>query len=266
MAIAGVALIVVAIVSWQALHLSPSDLRWGALVASGILVPVSVGLTAAEYRLVAAASGVGANWTESLRITVLGTLANLLPLPGAAALRVNDLVSRAAGARRAAAATIGIGVLWLAWALIVSGLALCFAGSIAVGMAMVVAGLAAMAAAVLIGPRRAARHSRGFWLAMGSGIEIASLATGVARILLTMAALGLDPTVIQAVGLVAAGAIASTVGIVPGGLGVRELVAGVLAPLVGLEVAAAIVTVAIVRVVGLVFSAPIAVLVMRTSR
>lgn len=258
MAAIAVVLIGVAVFSWQALEISVRDVRWELLGLSALLVPFSVVLTAAEYRLVARASRVTVDWTEALRITVIGTVANLLPIPGAAVVRVNDLVARDSRASHAVGATVGVGVLWLGWALILSGSALMIEGALPVGGLMGALGLIAVIASWLVAPVRAGIADTAEWIVAGSAIELAALGIGAIRIWLTLAALGVEPTGLQAVGLVAAGAIASTVGIVPGGLGIRELIAGALAPLVDLEVAAAIVTIAIVRVVGMLISAPIA--------
>lgn len=238
--------------SWHSQRLSIRDVNWALLALSALLVPVSVSLTAAEYRLIGRSVGASIGWPDAVRITVIGNVANLLPVPGAAAIRVNDLAVRTAKVGRAAAATVAIGILWLGWSLALSGFALIAAGTYFAGSAMTAGGVAAAAGSWVIAPRdTATRLGRAEWLTVGSLIEIGSLAMGAARIWLILAALGLDPSAVQAVGLVAAGAIAATVGVIPGGLGVQELIGGLLAPLVGLDTAAAIVAIAVSRVAGL---------------
>ena len=254
-----IALLFAAVISWLALDIALTDLRWGALALAAALVPLSVTLTAAEYRFIAPSSNTAVGWRAAYRTTIVGTVANLLPIPGAAAVRVNDLVARRVTPARAAAATVATGLLWLGWALLLTGSALIYRRSWLIGPLLVAAGTIAVVLALMSAPRDQSGDRRGApWLGTGSLIELSALAVGALRIWLTLLALGISSTIVQSLGLVAAGAIASTVGVVPGGLGVRELVAGLLAPLVDLEVAAAILTVAIVRVVGFVMTVPVA--------
>lgn len=266
MAVVAAALLVAAAWSWHAQHLSLREVHWSLLGLSALLVPASVSLTGAEYRLIGRSAGTSISWPDAIRITVIGNVANLLPIPGAAAIRVNDLAARSARVGTATAATVGMGVLWLGWSLALSGIALIFAGSPIAGVAMTAAGIAAGVGSWVIAPRGTATHfGKAEWLVTGSLIEAGSLAIGAARIWLTLAALGLDPSAVQAVGLVAAGAIASTVGVIPGGLGIQELIGGLLAPLIGLDAAAAIVAIAVGRVVGLAVSGLIAVSIARRT-
>ncbi|MEN8239367.1 MAG: hypothetical protein ABFR53_09220 [Actinomycetota bacterium] len=261
-----VILFVVVIVSWNTLGLSLQTVNWFFIALSALLVPVSLLLTAAEYRLVGAANGVEVAWGNATMITIIGSVANLLPLPGAAAVRVNDLIARDATPSHATRATVGIGVLWLGWALVLSGGGLLMADSWIIGLALFAAGTATVVTSWLIAPPRTPDGFGGWqWFTTGSILELTALVVGSLRIWLTLLALGTTATLLQSVGLVAAGAISSSIGIVPGGLGVRELIAGLLAPLVGLEIAAAILTVAVVRMVGLAIQAPIALMIARTQ-
>jgi hypothetical protein len=262
MAFLALALVVAAIISWQRLGLSLEGVGWLLLLGAAALVPVSVLLTALEYALIARANGIRVSIRDALGVTVLGSVANLLPLPGAAMVRLNDLTARYGTVKGAVGVTAAAGFLWLGWALAFAGLAAVVAGSIVVGAVFAVTGAILgltsrwLVSGVTIDGRRG-------WIRRGSAIEVGSLVVGTARIWLTLVALGVPATIVQAGMLVASGAIASTVGIVPGGLGIRELIAGLLAPVVELAPVAAILAVTVARVTGLVVQAPIALAISR---
>lgn len=258
---AGIAilLLVAAVFSWWRLGLSAEDISWPALLLSAALVPLSVLLTAWEYGLIAWVNGVQVGFRDSVAVTVVGAVANLLPLPGAAVVRLNDLTARRSKASGAVGATGAAGSLWLGWSLVVAGLALLSADQPWIAALLVFVGFGFVFLSWVIVKTTAGAPGPD-WMLRGSSIELASLAVGVIRIWLTFTALGIEVTIIQAGVLVASGAIASTVSIVPGGLGIRELIAGLLAPLVGVAPAAAVLVVALARVIGLLVQAPVALL------
>lgn len=262
MVLLAVVLVIAAAVSWYQLGLSPGRIRWTLLALTAALVPISVVLTALEYALIARVNGIAVSLRDSLGVTVLGAVANLLPLPGSAMVRLNDLTARYGTVKGAVGATAAAGILWVGWALMVAGVALILVGSPPLGAVFVLVGAALGVMSQWVVTSSTPEGRRGWWL-QGSAIEVGSLLVGTLRIWLTLEALGVPATLLQAGVLVASGAIASTLGIVPGGLGVRELIAGLLAPLVGLSPAAAILAVAVARVIGLGVQAPIAILVSR---
>lgn len=259
-AVIAVILLAAAAFSWWRLGLSIAAINWPALVLSAALVPLSVVLTAWEYGLVAFVNRIRVGFRDLVAVTVVGAVANLLPLPGAAAVRLNDLIARRGKASGAIGATGAAGSLWLGWSLVVAGVALLIADQPWLGVLLAIGGsVLVFLSWVLV--KTTAGTAGSTWLLKGSSIELASLAVGVARIWLTFTALGIDVTIVQAGVLVVSGAIASTVSIVPGGLGIRELIAGLLAPLVGVAATAAVLAVAVARVVGLLVQAPIALLI-----
>lgn len=260
--IAVIALLLASIASWHSLDLSLAAVDWRPLLYSAALVPVLITLTASEYQLVARTNGIKVPLRDALLTTIVGSVANLLPIPGTAAVRVGDLVSREGSAGRAVGSTLAAGLLWIAWALLLAGAALLIreqslAGSLFAGLGIA---LLAVSAVMVRNPALLVT-----WLTLGSLVEIATILVGSLRLWLAFDALGLTAPLIGVLVLVAANAISSTIGIVPGGLGLREAVAAALAPLVDIDPAAAVLTVALTRVIGLALQAPAALLLTRSK-
>jgi hypothetical protein len=146
--------------------------------------------------------------------------------------------------------TMAIGLTWLGLALLGSGAAILTLDRPLAGVALVGLGSAvAVAGIVTIRPR----DSRAAWLsALVVATELLVVAIAVARIHLVLNAIGENPTWAQSLGLVASGAVAVAIGLVPAGLGIRELFAALLAPLVGLSPAAGFLTAGINQILTLV--------------
>jgi uncharacterized membrane protein YbhN (UPF0104 family) len=90
------------------------------------------------------------------------------------------------------------------------------------------------------------------------------------RLFLVAAALRFDVSFGQAAALMIAAVSAAAVGFLPSGLGVREGIAAILSPIVGLPAAVGLVITAVERVVGLVvlsvFAAIVTLMTRRRSR
>jgi uncharacterized membrane protein YbhN (UPF0104 family) len=86
------------------------------------------------------------------------------------------------------------------------------------------------------------------------------------RLYLVLAGLGFQPTVDQAVMLALAPVIASATGIFPGGLGLRELLGALFAPVVGLAVASGFLAVAVNSALSMVVHAPVALAIVAAQR
>jgi hypothetical protein len=78
-------------------------------------------------------------------------------------------------------------------------------------------------------------------------------------------ALGHAMSLRQGLVIGASAALASAIGIFPGGLGLGEVLAGALAPLAGLSVSVGFIVSGLNRVVGIAVNAPLALLVARAS-
>ncbi len=242
-------LVVGIVVSWVTLDVDLGAVdRWRLLASAALAVPAAI-LSATEYWLAQRLVGGRASARESVTVSLLGSLGNLLPLPGGAIVRVDAMTSGGSALSAAVRTTAGIGLVWVGMALVASGVAIVSLGSSAAGAALVGIGVViAIGGVVAIGPR----GSRTRWLtSLVFVVEALVIAIAAWRILLVLEAIGESATATQALGLVASGAVAVSVGLVPAGLGVRELLAGLLAPLVGLPAAAGFLTAGLNQILSL---------------
>jgi hypothetical protein len=229
-------------------RLPAAGLSWGWLFAVAAVAPATLILNTLEYVVAGRLLGHAVRTGEALRVTILSTAANLLPLPGAVLVRtqaLSDLGSGYAGAFRSTG-TVGIG--WLATSFLAAGSLQAATGDPRLGSLLLGLGLLALAGAILLA-RRFPHWRR--WLAAVVLLEGTFVVVSAARLLFALHALGVACSVPQAVVLTLASALASAAGVFPGGLGLRELLAGGLAALVAIPPAAGAVGAVLDRVVGL---------------
>jgi hypothetical protein len=238
--------------AWRSLNLTAAELRWGPLLlAVGVGVPLTALANAYEYRVSAIMLGHTVGLLYALRISILATAANLLPIPGSALVRVQALEHLGSGYRRAMSATVVLGGLWMGVAALAAGVWLLAVGSLPAGGLLT--GLAALVGGGAIGllrsevrePRRQVRLGL-----LALGVEVASVTVSAFRLLLVLMAIGAPAALAQALILTVAAVLASAVGLFPGGLGLRELLAALFAPLVDLTPGQGFLTTALDRVVG----------------
>lgn len=246
--VALLAFVVTAVVAFRSLP-EGLDVRLWPLVLSAVAVtPLSTAANAAEFAATAKVLGAPVGAREALRVAVLSSAANLLPVPGAVAVRTHWL-RRAGGYRRSFAVTAGAGICWLGTAVFAAGVADAIVNTRAAALAPIAIGLAIVgASAVMI--RRSAADADAWWLVLAS--EVAQVAVGAARLALAVAALGVPVSIAQGLGLAVAPVAASAFGVLPGGLGLREAIAASIAALVDLPAAVGGAAAAVDRILGLV--------------
>lgn len=242
-----------------------SELRPGWLVVTALLSSPMLVLTSSEYRVTAKLLGVDVPVRKSLQIAVVSTTANLLPLPGGVVVRAQSLLEAGIPRRRTVVTQLALALIWLAEATLATGVLLFaeepFAASVfaLVGIVAAVAGVA-----IVRWLRPAIGLGRGVLLA--AAVEFLFVVLAAARVASALAALGISPSLDQAVALASANVMAVFVVIVPAGLGVRELIAAGIAPLVGLSAATGFLTAAVVRVLTMAAFAIVALVVVRANR
>lgn len=232
---------------------------WLFAAVAFIGVPLSVLVNAAEVVATGRLVRVAVPWEESIRVAVLGTAANMLPIPGAAVVRVDALVARGAPVRSAARGILATGAIWLA----VSGIlasALLSAGDTWIALTIFALGMFAAIAAWWVLPRSDDAQDRRAGVVSVILVELATIAVTTFRLVLILLAIGISPSLTDVVILSSAYAVSAAVGIVPGGLGVREaLTAGVAAAL-GIGANTGFLASAIDRLIGLIVQVPIVLL------
>lgn len=232
------------------------EVTWWPFVALALVaIPAANVANALEYAVAARIEGQRVPLAEAVEVSVLSSAANLLPLPGAALVRVRALRRGGSSYRRALSVTALVGGAWLATSLVLAGALLALRRNGDVDDLLVAGVLvlgAAGVAAALVAVRAMAPPGDGTQLGLALlGAEAVAVAVGAVRYLLVLGGLGIDVRVAQAVSLTLAGVIASAVGFVPGGLGLREALSGVIAGLVGLRAAVGVLAAAVDRLVGL---------------
>ncbi|MCC5947075.1 MAG: flippase-like domain-containing protein [Nitriliruptoraceae bacterium] len=257
--VASIGMLIAAWLTIRSGRIDPDQLRWGPLVIAAVIgVPAAVAMNAMEFWCSAWATGTRLGWRRALRTTILATAANLLPLPGGPLVRIHALQRVGTGLGRAGQVTAGIGVIWVGVAALVAGGGAAAAGATAglvVGALLAAASLLGAGVLMLV---RASADGRRLRSVVGVlTIEAVSVLVSAARLWLVLLALGEPGTLPMVLVLAVAGVLATAVGIVPAGLGVREGLSALLAEAVGLPAALGFLASLVDRVLGLVVVAPV---------
>lgn len=228
--------------------------HYALLVLVGLLgVPAATLVNATEYVAAGRALGHRVGTLHAARVSTVATAANLLPIPGAVMVRARALRVLGSNYRKSLAVLGGIGVVWLATTGVLAAAVVIVDGDhIGVGLAFLAGGvLAGIGAFGLVRVSVGAGGAR-TWFPRFVLIEIASVGVFALRFTLTLNGLGFHTSWAQTFTLTISTAAASAVGILPGGLGLREVLAAALGSLVGLGPAVALFAVSVDRIIGLV--------------
>ena len=234
-------------------------IRWPMFVLSGVVgAPSILALLAAEYE--ASARLVGhfrVPLRDALRVSILSTAANLLPVPGSPIVRTAALQRLGTPLRGAVASTAIIGMAWVATGALLIGVLFLIGSEEVLGFALGGGGaLGLVATYIFVRRNRPSRGANALFVRIFV-IEAAFVAVGSLRFYLVLRGLGESPSIRQAAALTISGMIASVTGVFPGGLGIRELAAGAIGPLVGLPLSVGVVAASIVRLADLAVMAPV---------
>lgn len=237
-------------------NLPPVTLQVPWLAPLVLLVLLTVALNALEFHLVGRVSGIRVDGRRALEITVWSRAANLLPLPGAAAVRAHDLASTGGGWSTPARALVSTALASLSVSFAAAAVAVATTGPTAVAAAFSGCAVLVTLLMILVLPTRSGDTGR--WTAGLLVLRAGFVLVGGLRFYVVARALGLRVPLIVAFAFSLSSSVASAAGIFPDGLGVRELVAGGLAPLVGVEPSVGVSVTALDRVASFVLVALVA--------
>lgn len=252
------------VAAWRSLPAGTGDIDWRLVGWAALLTVPGAIVNADEYRISARIVGLSVPIPSALRVAVTAAAFNLLPIPGSVVVRTAALARGGVTATRAAATTGAVGLAYIAVAVIVAGAAQ-LTGSLVSATSLGLAGIGIAAAACLLVRRLS---SAGTLRLLGRLFVVESLSVVVkaARLLLCLRALGFEPTLAQAAAISVATVAASAIGIMPGGLGVREVLAALIAPTVDLPAAVGLAGTALDRLTGMVALSVLAAVVVAATR
>ncbi len=243
-----------------------TSVRWPVLLLLPLLgVPATVATNAWEYRVTAGLLGHRVPVGDAARVSVLSTAANLLPIPGAVLVRSRALRQRGTGMTSALSVTTAMGIAWVGVSAVMAGGLQLVVGEPGFGAVVLAAGVVVSALAALMASRTRGVVLRRSDVVTVALVEVVAVLVAAARLQIALWGLGYAPEVSQSLALSLASALGSAVGFLPAGLGVREVLAAGIGPLVGLPAAVSLVATAVDRVLGLVVLSAISLVLVATG-
>lgn len=252
--------------SIEALSLNLSEINWwpiGGAVAIG--VPLSVTASSLEYFLSGSIIDRDISPSEALRVTTMASAANLLPIPGAFMVRTQALHMLGTTYGKAAGATFALGMAWIGIPSIFASIVMIARREMLIGTGFLAAGLLTLGLALAwILKNRPESRSTSRLILLIVFAETLGVSALAFRLILILWGLNISADLGQSFVLSVSNSLASATGILPGGFGIRELIAALLSPVIGLTSAAGFAATAFNRVVGIVTLAPVSLALTRT--
>jgi hypothetical protein len=239
--------------SWYAfrtLGLAPRDLDPQALLATVLLMPLSLLYSGLGFALLSRCAGARTTLKQATMIASYGTLAEALPIPGGAMVRVGALMAAGASAAQSSLLVLMTAVLWIALASLGCSFALWLHEANA-SWVMAVAGLMGMLPTILW----MLRHVGVVLTLLTVGHRLAGLALIALRLHIALLCLGMLVPPMHTLPFALANIAGSAAAIAPAGLGISESLAALVANSVKVAPAAAFLAVGLDRLACLTASA-----------
>lgn len=226
--------------------------RWELLIVVGVVgVPLTLALNAAEYQVAAAIASYRVSFLSALRVGVLATAANLLPMPGAVLVRAHAIRQLGGTYRKIALSTGVVGICFLGTTCALTSVIFFVSGKPGLGGLLAAAGLVLLA--IAFGALVAGRTIvQALALVLSAALRATgAIAVKAGRIYLVLLAFGYEAGLKQALTLTLAAVIVTVLGFLPAGLGGAEALAAAVSPLVGLSSAVGFAVSAVDRLISL---------------
>lgn len=223
---------------WAWVNRPETDLtpNWWLLLLALALSAPGLLLKAAEYSTAARIIGQRPPLRDSVEISVVSSAANLLPIPGSFLVTIHALSEAGSSYGTALASTTAVSITWVGVTSVYGGMGVAAAsGPLWVAAALAAAGGTLLVVAWRMIAVQAGRHATPRLWARAVVVESAFVVNATARFWLILRAIGVSATVAQSVSLTIAATLANALAFFPGGLGIREVIAAAISPLVSLE-------------------------------
>ena len=245
-------------------NLPPTDhgIRILPLAFIAVLAWIGAIAIAGEFWVSGAILGHRVPFGHALRVAVIATAANVLPIPGAVIVRTRELNKLGSSYGRAIGSTGTVGLGFVGTSLLLAGTVQTIAGPRRLfGVAMAIGGIVFVGACFFAIRAMSERHHvrRLFWAVLG--IETASVLLKAAAVGLAIYGVGYTVTLSQMTTLAIAYVIALAIGIFPAGLGITEILVALLSPTVGLPASVGLLSTAVRRIVELLAFSGLAIVI-----
>ncbi len=231
-------------------------LDWNFMVIVVLIgIPITLALNTFEFVLSGRLIGRRIAFIQALEVTIMGSAANLLPLPGGMGVRVLGLKSSGASYRDSISTTLFIALIWLGVSFTYAGIWIHLVAPGLTAFAFVITGLLILIPSLISAIRMTREYQTPCLIV---GVKLAVVVADVCTVFLCLLAIGTVASFGQASAFAISGPLGSAVSIVPAGLGIRETVSAVVSPIVGLSTAAGFIATALNRLLGYSVVIPVA--------
>lgn len=228
-------------------------IRLWPLVLIAVLAWVGALVNGAEFAVSARLLSRKVGARHAVRVAIVATAANTLPIPGAIIVRTRELYRLGETHTEAIKATAIVGLAMIGTSLtLAGGLQAALGPRRLVGAALSGVGLVLLAVVrrVMQTTARAADHGRLFWLLVI--VELCSVGLKALTLGLAVYAIGFSASASQLATMSLSYVIALAIGVFPAGLGITELLVAIISPGVGVDAAVGVLATSVRRVTELV--------------
>lgn len=241
-----VAVLATAVAAGGVPPLSEISLWW--LLPALLLAVVTLVLNGIEFALAGRLAGHAILTREAIRVSAMSSAANVLPIPGAALVRIQALRKREMRTGLAVALTAGVGLVWVGIGGLLAALVVAADRQLpAAAGILLFGGLSTSGGLVLLLRGSHATRRR---LAGIVGFEVVATGITALRIFVIGRALVPEFDLASSACLALIGILSTAAGVFPGGLGIREALSATVSGVASVDPASAVVVSALDRLIS----------------